>query len=163
MNDTDGPRPITAWEISLKTVTTLMRIYGRKMESEIKIPYTWFDVLVQLVETPGERLRMRDLADLVILSPSGVTRLVDRLEKVGLVLRDASREDRREIAVMLTDEGRALAHRAREAHHRHIQEYFSSALNDDDVKALYTAFSKIRNALTETKGDLVPRQRTDFL
>jgi DNA-binding MarR family transcriptional regulator len=156
---TDCLEPLAAWEISLKTVTAVLRLCGVKMESEVKIPMTWFDVLVQLVETPGGRLRMRDLAELVILSPSGLTRLVDRIEKAGLVVREASREDRRETAVVLTEEGLALALRARETHHRHLQEYFSRHLNDDDMKALWAAFSKVRNGLTGNTSDLVPRQR----
>jgi len=158
MNTANRIEPISAWEVSLKAVTALMRVYGRKMESEMKIPYTWFDVLVQLVETPGERLRMRDLAELVILTPSGLTRLVDRIEKAGLVRREASRKDRREMAVVLTDIGSELAVRAREAHHRHIEECFTRLLNDNDVTAIHTAFSKIRNALLDGKSELAPRQ-----
>lgn len=139
--------PIVAWEASLRAVTELLRLYGRKMEAEVGIPLTWFDVLVQLYEAPSKRLRMHDLAAAVILSPSGLTRLIDRMEKAGLVQRELSTEDRRQVLVLLTQAGRTLARRARKAHHRHIQEHFSRHLTDDEVRTLHTAFTKVRQAL----------------
>jgi DNA-binding MarR family transcriptional regulator len=145
--------PIESWEITLRTVTGLMRIYSQKMQAEVEIPLTWFDVLVQLYEAPDGRLRMQDLAELVILSPSGLTRVVDRIEKAGLVRRKPSTKDRRETFVLLTKTGHAMAHRAREAHHRHIKEHFLQHLTDDDIQALHITFSNVRRNLPATSPE----------
>jgi len=145
--------PIDAWEISLRTVTRLLGIYSRRMEAEVKISLAWFDVLVQLLGAPGGRLRMQNLAEMVVLSPSGLTRLVDRIENAGLVRREPSTEDRREMFVVLTEAGRSLAHAAREAHHRHIEEHFSRHLAPEDVQALHAALTKVRQALATSAGE----------
>jgi DNA-binding MarR family transcriptional regulator len=153
MSSTAGDSgPIEAWELSLRTVTKLMQIYSRKMEAEVNIPLTWFDVLVQLVEATDGRSRMQNLAQMVILSPSGLTRLIDRIESAGLVRREPSTEDRREMYVVLTDAGRSLAHTAREAHHRHIEEYFSRHLTAEDIQALHAVMAKVKQGLATPAG-----------
>jgi DNA-binding MarR family transcriptional regulator len=95
-----------------------------------------------LEETP-DGLRMNELAERILYSKSGFTRVVDRLEDAGLVRRVRPENDRRSILVVLTDEGRKTMERARR-HHRHaIEEHFSRHLADSDVKALTDALEKL--------------------
>ena len=105
--------PAVAWGALLRTATALIRTYERAMEEEVGVPLARYDVLIQLYEAPDQRLRMQALADAVILSRSGLTRLVDRIEGEGLLLREHSREDRRGTYAVLTEAGRQMVERAR--------------------------------------------------
>jgi len=87
---------------------------------------------------------MNELAERILYSKSGLTRVVDRLEKAGLVRRVRPENDRRSIFVGLTDQGRAMIDQARR-HHRHaIEQHFSAHLSDTDIKALTRALEKLR-------------------
>jgi DNA-binding MarR family transcriptional regulator len=93
----------------------------RRLEDELMevhdLPLAWYDVLVQLAEAPDRRLRMSDLAGAVLLSRSGVTRLVDRLEREGLVARIKCRDDARGTFTVLTEAG---LNRLRDASGTHL-------------------------------------------
>src|SRR5687768_10286395 len=77
----------------------------RRLETESGLSAQWFEVLIRLARTPGQRLRMSDLAAQTTLSASGLTRAVDRLEGAGLVERQACPTDRRSTYAVLTSEG----------------------------------------------------------
>jgi DNA-binding MarR family transcriptional regulator len=86
---------------------------------------------------------MNELAERILYSKSGFTRVVDRLEDAGLVRRIRPENDRRSILVVLTDHGRNTLEQARR-HHRHaIEQHFSRHLADTDIRALTRAFEKI--------------------
>jgi DNA-binding MarR family transcriptional regulator len=102
----------------------------------------WHDLLVHLEDEPRS-LRMNELAEQILYSKSGFTRVVDRMEDAGLVRRERPENDRRSFLVVLTDEGRKTMETARR-HHRHgIEQHFSRHLSDADVKALTRAFEKV--------------------
>ncbi len=136
------------WESLLRTVSSLIKTYETELDESQGMPLTWYDVLVQLSEAEGGRLRMQALADRVVLSRSGLTRLVDRMEREGLVQRDHSPEDRRGYYATITAHGVEVFRRARLVHHRGIQEHFARYLDDDDLQALRTAMDKVRNGAT---------------
>ena len=133
-----------AWEGLIRTVGYLLKTFESELEESEDLQLTWYDVLIQLYGAPGERLRMQALADKVVLSRSGLTRLIDRMEKAGLVRREASREDRRGYNAIMTEEGRRLFLRARPIHQSGIYQHFTGLLDDTDVQALRTIVSKIR-------------------
>ena len=141
------PDSMAAWEILIRTVGALMKTFDYEMEKSLGLPLTWYDVLVQLSAAPEGRLRMQALADRVVLSRSGLTRLVDRMEKAGLVRRDHSQEDRRGYYAVLTEEGRRLFAQAQPIHRRDIQEHFARHLSDADVQALAQIIGKVRQAI----------------
>src|SRR5829696_7969950 len=115
------------------------------MERDAGIPIRWYDLLVHLEDEPGG-LRMNELAERILYSKSGFTRVVDRMEEAGLVRRERPEKDRRSFLVVLTDQGRGTLETARR-HHRHaIEEHFSRHLSDADVKALPRAFAASRIA-----------------
>ena len=86
---------------------------------------------------------MQALADSVVVSRSGLTRLVDRMEKAGLVRREPSKVDRRGYYAILTDEGLQVFRRARPIHLRGIDEHFTRHLDDTDVRALRAVVTKL--------------------
>lgn len=95
-----------------------------------------YDVLVQLVEAPERRLRMTELADAVLLSRSGLTRLVDRMARRGLVRREPTPEDARGVYAVLTDDGLVTLRRASSTHLRGVAERVVDVLPPDELAAL---------------------------
>jgi DNA-binding MarR family transcriptional regulator len=91
---------------------------------------------VQLAEAPNRRLRMTELADAVLLSRSGVTRLVDRLERVGLVARSPVAEDGRGVAASLTEKGVDRLRAASRTHLAGVVRHFADKLEPEDLAAL---------------------------
>ena len=140
------PERMAVWELFIRTFGALIKTFEQELAEGAGLPITWYDVLIQLHEAPDGRLRMQALADSVVLSRSGVTRLIDRMEKAGLVRREPSREDRRGSYAALTEDGRGVFSRAQPIHHRGIYEHFTRHLDDADVRALRTALAKVRNA-----------------
>jgi DNA-binding MarR family transcriptional regulator len=133
---------LRAWRLFFESALALVDVLDAELERDAGIPLRWYDVLVKLEETP-DGLRMNELAERILYSKSGFTRVVDRLEEAGLVRRVRPENDRRSILVLLTDEGRTTMERARR-HHRHaIEQHFSRHLSDTDVKALTRALEKV--------------------
>jgi DNA-binding MarR family transcriptional regulator len=133
---------LRAWRLYFESALALTDVLDAELERDAGIRLRWYDVLVKLEETP-DGLRMNELAERILYSKSGFTRVVDRMEEAGLVRRVRPENDRRSILVVLTDEGRETMERARR-HHRHgIEEHFSRHLTDADIKALTRALEKI--------------------
>jgi DNA-binding MarR family transcriptional regulator len=137
-----SPERLRAWRLYFESALALIDVLDSDFEHNAGFPIQWYDVLVHLEDTP-DGLRMNELAERILYSKSGFTRVVDRLEDAGLVRRVRPENDRRSILVVLTDEGRKTMERARR-HHRHaIEEHFSRHLADSDVKALTDALEKL--------------------
>src|SRR4051794_19257333 len=94
-----------AWRSFLTAHARVLRSLEAELVAEQGLSLVSYDVLVQLAEAPGRRLRMAELADRVLLSRSGVTRLVDRLERAGLVARQRVMADGRGVIAELTECG----------------------------------------------------------
>lgn len=136
---------VRVWELTLRTVTGILRTFEEDMRDE-GFELSWYDVLIQLVQAPQHRLRMQDLADAVVLSRSGLTRLSDRMEKAGLVRREPVPDDRRGAYAVLTDRGRATYDRLAPGHRRKIEERFGSRLTPTDLRALRRVMRKLAAA-----------------
>src|SRR5438874_9438308 len=137
-----SPERLRAWRLYFESALALQDILDTDLERAAGIPLRWYDALVHLEETP-DGLRMNELAERILYSKSGFTRVVDRLEEAGLVQRVRPDDDRRSILVVLTDHGRATMERARRHHRQAIDEHFSRHLADADVKALTRALEKL--------------------
>jgi DNA-binding MarR family transcriptional regulator len=96
---------IGVWRSFLRAHATIMRDLERELLAQTSLPLAWYDVLLQLAEAPGRRLRMAELADRVLLSRSGLTRLIDRLQAEQLVVREPSADDARGTYTVLTAAG----------------------------------------------------------
>jgi MarR family 2-MHQ and catechol resistance regulon transcriptional repressor len=115
-----------------------------------------FEVLLRLARSPGERLRMSDLAAQVAMSPSGLTRAVDRLEAGGLVERASCPSDRRGSYAVLTPAGRDLVERAIPLHLRHLDEHFTGLLDDDELRRFTATLRKLRDHVSPTAAQVSP-------
>src|SRR3712207_1963939 len=119
-----SPTELGAWRGMLRAHAALVRALDAELEQAHGLPLTHYDVLIYLRAAPGRRLRMAELADSVLLSRSGVTRLVDRLERDGLLVRDTCTSDGRGCFAVLTDKGEALLQQARATHLDGVRERF---------------------------------------
>jgi len=133
---------LRAWRLYFESALALIDVLDAELERDAGIAMRWYDTLVHLEETP-DGLRMNELAERILYSKSGFTRVVDRLEEAGLVRRVRPENDRRSILVVLTDKGRGTLKQAR-SHHRHaIEQHFSNHLSDADIRALICALEKL--------------------
>ena len=135
-----------AWESVIRTVGSLLKTFEQELQAAEGLPLAWYDVLIQLSGAPEGQLRMQALADTVILSRSGLTRLIDRMETAGLVRREPCEEDRRGYYAILTGQGRQVFDRAKPVHEKGIDEHFTRHLDDTDLQAVAAAFAKVRRA-----------------
>lgn len=127
---------LAVWVDFLRFHASVTEVLGRELADGCGLPLTWFDVLAQLQARPGGRLRMQDLAAAVVLSKSGLTRLVDRLEAAGYVQRTSCPSDRRGTFATITAEGRQALRRARPLHLQGVAEHFVAPLSADELAAL---------------------------
>lgn len=127
---------LSAWRSFLRAHASITRALEVELLAEQDLPLASYDVLVQLAEAPDRRLRMTELADAVLLSRSGVTRLVDRLEKGGLVARCPVESDGRGVAARLTDAGLDRLRTASRTHLRGVARHFVSRLDESDLRVL---------------------------
>jgi DNA-binding MarR family transcriptional regulator len=114
----------------------IARALDADLEREHGLPLTSYDVLIQLSLAPDRRLRMFELADAVVLSRSGLTRLVDRLERAGLVERERGEVDPRQMYACLADRGFEALAEATPTHLAGIKERFLERLSKEQTEQL---------------------------
>jgi DNA-binding MarR family transcriptional regulator len=114
-----------------------------ELQAERGLPLAWFDVLVRLVEAPRGRMRMNDLGAAVLLSKSGITRLVDRMESEGLLTRCACPSDRRVVFAALTSRGRAAYRGAAPVAARGVERHIVAQLTRGEARAFCAALEKL--------------------
>ena len=102
-----------------------------------------YEVLLRLSRAPDRRMRRVDLAEQVLLTASGITRLLDGLERSGYVARAACDADRRVVYAVLTDEGLAKLRAASASHVAQIEEYFSARYDDAELTELTALLTRI--------------------
>jgi DNA-binding MarR family transcriptional regulator len=134
---------LAAWRTFLRAHSQVTRKLEADLIGEHALPLAMYDVLVQLVEAPGHRLRMTELADRVLLSRSGLTRLVDRMAREGLVRREACESDARGLFAVLTDDGYQRLRMASRTHLRGVDEYVVSRLTTDELQQLGSLLGKL--------------------
>ena len=137
-SDRPSPDPdsLAVWRAYLRGHATVTRALEAELIAEQRLSLAAYDVLVQLADAPEHRLRMTELADAVLLSRSGLTRLVDRLERVGLVSRSRVREDGRGVAATLTERGVERLRRASRTHQDGVMRHFGDRLDESDLAQL---------------------------
>ena len=137
-----SPERLRCWRLYFESAMALQDVLDGELEEAAGIPQRWYDVLVHLEESPNG-ISMTALADQILYSKSGFTRVVDRMEEAGLVSRVRPPDDRRTILVLLTDKGAEAKERARRYHRDGIDRHFSKHLTDTDIKALTRALEKL--------------------
>ena len=134
---------LDAWRGFLRTHSTLMRELDDELGRRHGLPLSSYDVLVQLDEAEDGRLRMSALADGVLLSRSGLTRLVTRLADQGLLERVECTNDARGSFAAITDEGRKRLDEARATHRPAIRERFLDRLSERELHQLAKIWSRL--------------------
>ena len=137
-----SPERLRSWRLFFESALALLDVLDSELEHAVGIPMRWYDVLVHLEETP-EGIRMNELAEQILYSKSGFTRVIDRMEEAELVRRVRPEHDRRSILIVLTDNGAETMERARRHHRDGIEQHFSQHLTDADIKALTRALEKV--------------------
>ena len=137
-----SPERLRAWRLFFESALALMDVLGTELEHAAGLTTRWYDVLVQLEESP-EGIPMNLLAERILHSKSGFTRVVDRMEEAGLVRRVRPEHDRRTILVVPTDKGTETMEQARRHHRDGIERHFAQHLTEADVKALTRALEKV--------------------
>ena len=137
------PAELGAWRGMLRVHTALLRALDAELDAAHGLPLTSYDVLIYLKQAPRRRLRMAELADSVLLSRSGVTRLVDRLEREGLLVRDACDDDGRGLYAVLTRKGEELLERARPTHLAGVRERFLSHFSEEELEQMAAYWERV--------------------
>jgi len=130
------PAELDAWRGLLRVHASVLKALDAELEAAHGLPLTSYEVLIQLAEAPEQRMRMCDLADAVGLSRSGMSRLVDRLERDGLLHRCACSHDARGAFACVTEAGVALLEQARPTHVAGIRRRFLAEFGEDELRAL---------------------------
>ena len=136
-------RELGAWAGLLRAHAALTRALDADLETAHGLPLTSFEVLMYLADAAGERMRMSDLADRVLLSRSGLTRLVDRLESQGLLERATCKSDARGSFAVLTPAGAERLRAARATHRAGVRERFLTRLTEDEQNLLAGVWERL--------------------
>jgi len=144
----DGKRE-AAWRALITAHATVVEKIERGLLEAGLPPLGWYDVLVELSAAPDCRLRMHELAWAVVLSRSGLTRLVDRVEKAGLLRREPDPSDRRGAFAVLTGEGRIMLRQMWPVYAVAIAEHFGRHVSDEEAHVLTEALSRVLAANRE--------------
>jgi DNA-binding MarR family transcriptional regulator len=131
------------WQDFLLAHRLLVARLAEQMMTDHQLPLDWFDVMIHLAEVPGMRLRQRDLRDRLLLSESGVSRLLVRMERGGVITRAPADDDRRGVAIELTDRGRTALSAAIESHLELVANLFTNRLTIADRGALRRVLAKL--------------------
>jgi DNA-binding MarR family transcriptional regulator len=134
---------LRAWQALLHAHQDVTAALDAELRSEHGLSMATYDVLVRLARAPDRSLNMSDLAARVMLSPSGLTRAVDRLVDQGLVTRTRSRDDGRVMLVTLADKGHRLVREAARSHLRGIREHFTGRLSATQLRDLASALEVV--------------------
>jgi len=137
---------IAAWKGMLRAHRDLVVSLDAQLEREHSLPLSSYEVLMVLADSPDGRARMGELADQLLLSRSGLTRLVDRLVRQGWVERTPCEDDARGLYAAITRSGRAKLKKARPAHLDGVRAGFLSKLSDSDLDALSRAWRQLSRA-----------------
>jgi DNA-binding MarR family transcriptional regulator len=134
---------LAAWKGMLRAHASLVRTLDAELAREHDLPLSSYEVLLYLNDADGGRMRMSDLADSVLLSRSGLTRLVDRLERDGLLKRERCESDQRGLFAEITDDGRRAFAAARQTHLDGVRRLFLDRFTRDELKALGAFWQKL--------------------
>jgi DNA-binding MarR family transcriptional regulator len=145
---TTRTRPLTelelgAWKGLLRTHAMLVKRLDAELEATHGLALTSYEVLLNLSHADGHKMRMCDVAESVLLSRSGLTRLIDRLEREGLVERVSCADDARGAYARLTDPGLAKLREAQSTHLDGVREHFLQHFSDAELELLGGAWKRV--------------------
>jgi DNA-binding MarR family transcriptional regulator len=147
--DASGGGPLTplelaAWRGFLRAHARLTRAVDADLQARHRLSLSAYEVLMLLADAPDRRMRISDLSSATILSVSGVSRLVDRLVRAGLVAKEACPEDARGAFARLTDQGATRLEAARASHLAAVRALFLARFGEAELRALAEGWERLR-------------------
>ena len=136
-------RELRAWRGLLRTHALLVKRLDAELEAEHGLALTSYEVLLHLHHAEGRKMRMCDVADSVLLSRSGLTRLIDRLERDGFVERASCPDDARGAYARLTDAGEDKFRAAQGTHLAGVREHFLEHFGPEELDVLGAAWERV--------------------
>ncbi len=143
---------LTTVGLLFESAAGLRRLLERTFEFERSISAPSLDVLIRLARTPGGALRMSELAAQTSLTPSGLTRSVDRLQEQGLVKRESCSEDRRGAFAVLTADGQALMDRAIPGHIAQVGQVLERLFTPEEERTFEELLRRMRDYVLEANS-----------
>jgi DNA-binding MarR family transcriptional regulator len=152
MQSSQSSQAGNAWGALLRAHARLTEEVERRLAQAGLPGLDWYDALWSMERAGQERLRMCDLAELMVTSRSNLTRLIDRLEDAGLAARERSDQDRRNAYVIITAEGKKLRKKMWAVYEPAIEELFNAPLSEKERCAIFEALRKILTAYSAHKA-----------
>lgn len=146
---------ITSFGRLVEAHARLSHLLNEELEEEVGVPLLWLGVLLHIARSPEGVRPVSELINATAFTSGGVTRLVDRMERAGLVERRRCPSDRRVQFVALTEAGEELLQRATEVHLRGIQEHLVDVLEPEELAQLETTLAKLAGTV-EVCGAVQP-------
>jgi len=148
-HDLTGHSPkARAWRAFFETSAIISDRMEKRLHSSTGLRLTDYNLMLLLAEAENNQLRMGELAEGMVFSPSRLSYQVKSLEKRGMITRFADESDRRGMTAQLTDEGRATFEQASRLHAQHIKQLFHPALDDDQAQVLRMICDQIKDTAT---------------
>jgi DNA-binding MarR family transcriptional regulator len=142
-----------AWRAFLAGSQLLMHQLGRELQHEHGLTHNDYEILVNLSEAPGRRMRMSDLAERCLLSKSRLSHQITRMEQAGLVTRETCPSDRRGSFAVLTDEGMRRLEKAAPDHVESVRRHFIDRLSGDELTTLHEVMHRTAEPLRNPQND----------
>ncbi len=136
---------VAPWAALLRVHAAVLPKLERALAAQ-QMPLAWYDVLLELNAAPDRRLRMSELGARVVLSRERVSRVVDELERAGLVRRERNPDDRRSLFAVLTPEGRARLRAAAPVYLEGIERHYTGHLEDEEIRVISVALQRVLEA-----------------
>ena len=159
---TDARRPddeqVRAWAAVLRAHAAVVPRLERALAA-VGTPLSWYDVLLELNAAPDRRLRMTELGARAVLSRERVSRVVDELERAGLVRRERNPDDGRSLLAVITDEGRARLRAAAPAYLAGVERHFGAHVGDD-AATVADALQRVVEAAADSAGGPAPARES---
>jgi DNA-binding MarR family transcriptional regulator len=131
------------WRAFLEAHSTVIKYLERQMQEQHSLPLSWWDVLQQLSDSEGGRLRMGELAELVLLTRSGITRLLDRMITAGMVVREQCPGDRRGYYAVITQLGLDTIKKVGPDHSKDAWDAFLEHVTQEEAAVMEKVFSRV--------------------
>ena len=147
---------LTLVGLLVESTTALRAQLDRRLGRDVDMPLQWLELLLRLARSPGRHLRMSDLAAQTSLTPSGLTRAVDRLEAAGLVERAPCPSDRRGSYAALTPAGLERLRAAVGPHLDHVEEHLTGVLTAEQQAQLIALLRKVRDHVNPAAAAAIP-------
>ena len=141
-----GYERVVLFGLLLETNARLSKSLGVELEAACDLPLAWFEVLLQLRKAPEGRLKMNQIADAIVHSTGGTTRLIDRLESAGYVTRQLCPSDRRAIFVAISNQGNQKLDEALNVHLDYLEDNLANRLSDHERATLAILLKKLNSS-----------------